>query len=363
MDQQVVQHALHLLQARYRRVRMARAGHFEPVCRQVLQWLENHPVLGSMIAYLDNVPGEHHQEIELLRKYSKSLNGARYHVVIHDQDTRQEHERDFRGYTPTTIDEHASACLQSFRAAIDCPNYDFFCLLAVYITQEEYDELLSVPRRGEAALNVVKETIVLDLFEYLEEQLGGLSAVNGLLHKYRQYAEWFHTSELRAMAEGYEDIDGEHALALHLQQYIFDQGVEFSIEPTSASGEIDLVLRDSFGHFILIDAKYVKEGSRPSEITRKISRGFNQVARYCSDYNQPEGFLAVFVDDDMAILIDLEQNGGTRYLKVGGYTIYYIEINISARPSASKAGRAKQITISRDSLVGQIGDLFDEPEN
>ena len=72
------------------------------------------------------------------------------------------------------------------------------------------------------------------------------------------------------------------------------QGVEFIVEPSSAGGEVDLVLRDSNGRYLLIDAKYVREGAARNEILKKLSYGFHQVMRYCEDYNKPSGFLVTF---------------------------------------------------------------------
>ena len=72
--------------------------------------------------------------------------------------------------------------------------------------------------------------------------------------------------------------------------------------------------------------------------------------------------LTVFVDDDVAILVDLEQSSGFRYFKVGGYVIYYVEVNIADRPSASKAGKARQVTISAAELVEEIEDVAAENE-
>jgi hypothetical protein len=357
MDQQLVQRTRYLLQARFRRIRNAEAGHFELVCQQVFHWLENHPILGPAIQYLDSIPGEHHKEIERVLK-EDGLAGSRYYALIRGKDYRQENEPDFKGYTPKTFEEHASAWLEVKRAAIQKPDLGFYCVLAVYVTQEEYSSF-GGPKGQSEALEVIQDTVAHDLCVYLDERLGGINAVNGILRKYKQYAEWFRKSQLRRIAMEYNGKEGERALALHLQQYVFDQGIEFSIEPTSASGEIDLVLRDASGQYILTDAKYVKPGATPSEITRNIAEGFNQVARYCNDYNQPEGFLTIFVNDDVAILIDLEQNSGFRYFKVGSHIIYYIEINIAERPSASKSGKARQISISANELIEHIKDLAD----
>jgi hypothetical protein len=346
VDQQLLQRTRYLLQTRFRRLRSASDGNIELVCAQVLSWLENHPILSGILQHLDNVPGEHHQEIQLMRGWKNGGDSRYWYIAIAKSDRRQEDEPDFKGYTPKNLEEHASACLEIIRALIAIQNQDFHKILAVYLTMNY--------KFGENPYESIKDICIRDLYEYLDEQLDGINAVNGLLRKYKQNAEWFQRQRLQQIKDEYEGKSGEKALALHLQQYIFDQGVEFVIEPTSASGEVDLLLRDSAGQYTIIDAKYIELNATRSEIVSKIAKGFNQVARYCNDYNQHEGFLAVFVNDDISILVELKENDGFKYFEISGNIIYYIEINMSERLSASKSGKAKQISIAKNELSEEI---------
>ncbi len=349
MDQRLLQRTRYLLQTRFRRIRTAPLGNFEVVSKQVLNWLEGHPILSAVLQHLNNVPGDHHLEIRQMLE-SADLNSQRYYLLTMHHHAKQEQEPAFKGYTPLNLEEHASACLDVVHATILRPDSEFYRVLAVYLTQEDYDF-----RTEKDPLEAIKEKAVHDLYEYLDENLDGLNAVNGILQKYKQNVEWFQRESVRKIGEdGYGNKTGERALAVHLQQYVFDQGVEFVVEPSSVSGEVDLLLRDSSGQYTLIDAKYVKPGAARSEIVNKLGKGFNQVARYCVDHNQYEGFLAVFVNDDVSILVDLEQNDNFRFLKIGGNVIYYVEINISERLSASKSGKAEQISISRNELFAEI---------
>jgi hypothetical protein len=350
MDQQLLQRTRYLLQTRFRKIQTAQTGNFELVVKQVLNWLEGHPLIGAVIQHLDQVPGNHHAEIQLL--LSSKLNGSRYHRLTVSRSPKQEHEPEFHGYTPVNDREHASACLQIIRATVQRPNIGFYCLLAVYLTQEDFDEMHG---RDKNPVDAIKDIAVRDLYEYLDEHLDGVNAINGLLRKYKQSVEWFQQEQIqRALQDGYGGRTGERALAVHLQQYVFDQSVEFVVEPSSRSGETDLLLRDPSGQYTIIDAKLIKRGASQSEIVRKIAAGFNQVYRYCNDYSQPEGFLAVFVDDDISILLDVEQGDIFRYFKVGGHIVYLIEINVVERPSASKSGKIRQIHITKDMLTEQI---------
>ena len=350
MDQQLLQRTRYVLQTRFRKIQTARVGNFELVVKQVLEWLQNHLVIGAVIHYLDQVPGEHHEEIQLL--LNSGMNGSRYYHLTVKRGPKQEDEPSFHGYTATTFEQHASACLQILRATVQKPDVAFYALLDVYLSQEDYD---GHKNSANDLIEPLKDMAVHDLYEYIDEHLDGINAVNGLLNKYKQRVEWFQQEQIQQiMNQGYGGKQGERALAMHLQQYIFDQGVEFVVEPASVSGEADLLLRDGSGQYTIIDAKLIKPNPSQSEITRKIAEGLNQVARYCNDYNQPVGFLAVFINDDISILVDFDQSDVFRFFKIGGHVIYYIEINISQRASASKSKKAKQIHITRDMLSEEI---------
>jgi hypothetical protein len=130
--------------------------------------------------------------------------------------------------------------------------------------------------------------------------------------------------------------------------------VEFIIEPTSSTGAADLILREPGGRYLIIDAKYVKEDSTRSTIRDQMNSGFHQVARYCDDYHEPEGFLVSFIRTSKRISLELEESDGLRFLKLGGKTIYYLPVQISDERSASKSGKAEEVVISKEELVSPV---------
>jgi hypothetical protein len=82
-----------------------------------------------------------------------------------------------------------------------------------------------------------------------------------------------------------------------------------------------------------------------------LAAGFHQVARYCDDYNESAGYLVVFSSSRRHLSLELEETDGTRYLRVGGRIIYYLEIWIADSPSASKLGKAEELSISKADLL------------
>jgi len=206
--------------------------------------------------------------------------------------------------------------------------------------------------KHEDAITVLRDVAIDGLYEYLDEHLDERNAIYAILLKYKQRSEWFRKARLRSYAiEGLEGKTGERALALDVQEYVLDQGVEFFIEPTSASGEVDLVLKTSEGRHIIIDAKYIKEDSNRSSIRDKLAAGFHQVAIYCSDFNVQEGFLVTFVEKSTRIRLNLDISDGFPYLTVGGKIVYYMEVNIANEPSASKSGKASEVEIDKNELI------------
>ncbi|MGB7922633.1 MAG: hypothetical protein WCF57_05255 [Pyrinomonadaceae bacterium] len=255
-------------------------------------------------------------------------------------------------YNAGTLDEHSAICWLMVKAvgnaagSAEWQARKLYNELYDYITGDE--DFVGI----EKGVELIRDVAVEGLYEYLDERLDSRSVIYSLLLKYKQRSEWFHRSWLRRVADdGLEGKRGERGLAVDLQAYVFDQQVEFIIEPVSRSGETDLILKDPEGRQLILDAKYISEDSSRSEIVKKISDGFHQVYRYCEDFNEPDGFLVVFVRSKKRIASELEELDGHRFLKLGGKTIYYMEVHISEELSASRSGQAEEIHISRDELV------------
>lgn len=104
------------------------------------------------------------------------------------------------------------------------------------------------------------------LYEYLDESLDNSNAISYLLVRYKHRCEWFHRSKLLDLYRGHTKV-GEKNLSYDLYEYLFDQGVDFSIEEKSASGEPDLISRQSDNPLVL-DAKIFEPNGSRSKIGR-----------------------------------------------------------------------------------------------
>lgn len=190
------------------------------------------------------------------------------------------------------------------------------------------------------------------LYEYLDESLDDSNAISYLLVRYKHRCEWFHHSKLLALYSGDTKV-GEKNLSYDLYEYLFDQGVDFSIEEKSASGEPDLICRQSDNPLVL-DAKiFEPNGSRNKKY---ILKGFRQVYQYTLDYNKPFGYLVIFKVCEKDLKFNLNsQSSSVQYVNLNSKTIFFIVIDIyEYEQTASKRGELKAYVINESDLIQEI---------
>lgn len=337
MDPLLAQRTRYLLQARVRRVKTCPRSLFRASCAQFLTWVRHHPLLLAIVQELAATPSPFFPSLAAV---DEMLQGKRRHLD-------EEH-----WYAAESLQTHAALCLAVLdRIACSKPPSDdvdgiISPLVFVLTGQNKY---------GEDALELIRDVAVDGLYEFLDERLDSRNVMLGLLLKYKQRCEWFHRRRLRELGtEGAErKRPGEESLAVDLQEYIFDQGVDFTIEPTSASGEADIVLRDADGSHIVLDAKLLALSAAPSEFRRKIAHGVHQVARYCADYNEPVGYLVIFNCDPRIPRIPTESSDGFQYVELQGKQVYITTISIADIPTASAAGKAHEVEITLADILSK----------
>ena len=195
--------------------------------------------------------------------------------------------------------------------------------------------------------------LVEPLYEYIDECLDDQRVILSLLRRYKHKCEWFKRDELFNIWE--EDTrKGEKKLVWNLYEYLYDQGVDFSIEPTSVSGEIDLIALQNTDDRLLADAKIFNPNS--SKGKSYIAKGLNQIYIYTQDYNEPFGYLVIFktcLQDIRFALTNVDQS--TPYIVHNNKTIFFLLIDIYPHDtSASKRGKLKTIEIDEKYLIAII---------
>lgn len=335
MDPQLVQRSRYVLKARLRHALTCPVALFPSACAQFYSWIGGHPVLGPMVRELErSAPGLESFELVRAGLAKGEIAYQNIHPIVGE-----------------SYREHAGLCARAV-AVISTSGIQDLSKLRVLLRLLNSILTNSNQQALDKELEQVRDVALKGLYEYLDEQIDSRNAVFGVLLKYKQRAEWFRRQRLRSLAvDGVEGVTGELALALDLGEYLLDQGVEFTIEPTSASGLADLVLRASDDRHIIVDAKYASSEASPSDLKRKLRDGFHQVARYCEDYGEEAGHLVVFLATPITPRLALAESDGMRFRTCKGKQIYYHPIVIADLPSASKSGLPREVAIEEADLT------------
>ena len=100
-------------------------------------------------------------------------------------------------------------------------------------------------------------------------------AILYFLRRYKHRSEWFHADRLRQAVMDQTRRKARRSLALDLYEYLHDQGIDFHIEPQSASGIPDFVADQVGKERVIADTKlFWPERSKGKSY---IISGFNQV--------------------------------------------------------------------------------------
>jgi hypothetical protein len=201
----------------------------------------------------------------------------------------------------------------------------------------------------DACVNLFRKTYVEPLFDYLEEQIDDKRMTLMLLRKYKHRCEWFRREELLN-----DSKKGETTLVYDLYEYLHDQGLQFHIEPKSASGRVDLISAQSGKDRLVADAKIFNlEGSQKSS---HIVEGFRQVYEYTKDFNEPFGYLVIFKICEGGLSIPTEnQESGIPFITHNNKCIFFVIIDIfNYEKSASERGKLKAYEILPDRFVESL---------
>jgi hypothetical protein len=197
------------------------------------------------------------------------------------------------------------------------------------------------------------EFFVEPLCNYVDEQLDNQSVMLSLLMRYKQRSEWFYREQLYEKSQATNDSKKRHEiekrLAVDLYAYLYDQGVDFHIEPSSMPGAIDLIAAQDTSDPLLLDVKVFDNKGRNKSY---LCKGFHQVYAYTQQYNEPFGYMVIFNVTDQSLRFALECTGHIPMVLHNNKTIFLLTIDINYPPtSPSKLGILKPIEILEEELI------------
>ncbi len=196
------------------------------------------------------------------------------------------------------------------------------------------------------------EFFVEPLCNYVDEQLDNQSVMLSLLMRYKQRSEWFYREQLykKSQIPNNSKKQGlEKLLAVDLYAYLYDQGVNFHIEPSSMPGAIDLIAAQDTSDPLLLDVKVFDNKGRNKSYLR---RGFHQVYAYTQQYNEPFGYMVIFNVSERSLRFALKCSGHIPMVLHNNKTIFLLVIDINYPPtSPSKLGILKPVEILEEELI------------
>jgi|GEM_PF-400436 len=318
MNAEYVQNLRYKLQKRVRRLSSVDFRIYQDTLQQFWGFLTHHPVLAGVAA-------------DLVRRCPEAESAA---------------DRFIDGGNDWFNDEVGNAAMCYFllkKCAESRGSMEASTLGSRFCSSTQFNEML------EALNSAVLEPV----YEYLDEQLDDRGAVLALLRRYKHKCEWFRRDELRELWEQHTS-QGERLLARNLYEYLHDQGLEFVIEPWSASGEADLVSSQQGSEPLIADVKIFNPDKAKDKAY--IASGFHQVYTYTLDHNEPFGYLVIFNTGAVDLKFALaEESQHIPFVVHNGKTIFLITIDISHYDeSASKRGKLKSVVITEADLVAEV---------
>lgn len=191
---------------------------------------------------------------------------------------------------------------------------------------------------------VVLAGVFLDpLIIYLRSGIGIEEKILSILSRYKQRTEWFD-SDIQ-----YKAVDPklEKTLKNELLRYLFDNGIDFSIESQTPAGggKVDIlpVLRD-WGQ-LPIEVKVFDGKSRKRQY---VSSGLAQAADYARKFNKPTAYYVVFnIKEDSVLLIPGTAIGRNDIVRtiVQGVAVYSFVCNLGIKLPSSEAAKLEQIEV------------------
>ncbi|MFM0096383.1 hypothetical protein PQQ87_12275 [Paraburkholderia nemoris] len=320
MDSQYLQHLRFQLQKRVKRLNSCNVHLFHSNLVQFWGYLNNQPLFAGILARMDAESPRFDDSFE------STLTQQTFNI--------SEREDEARAYYFRVI-QHCA--LEPY----DSGNR----------TEVQFGQALSNASKYDECLDTFREEFLEPFYELLDEALDQQTAALSLLIKYKRKIEWFERDEVAKLAE-----TNERTLAKHLYAYLFDQGLDFHIEPQSVSGEADLVSPE-----LVLDAK-IFDGMSDSRGTRYIKHGVNQLLNYTRDFNQSVGYLVIYrtCEEDLQFGF---ANAGTPvpFLCIGGKTLYFLVVDIcNYDKSASKRGGLKAHVLNEEDILKTIAEKASE---
>lgn len=304
----------------------------------------------SMVMSADYISYEHH-----LQRFVNFLIGKE---VINN--ILLELENKYNGIEP-----HAEEYLQEDMKELTVFNnlnenaaLNWFILKKLFLPARRYviDDIYNISRfychevEYNSKINAFNLNFIDPLFNYILCIINDSNFVLSTLVKYKHKVEWFNKESLFFLFKN-DITHGENNLSYNLYEYLFDQGIEFHIEPKSESGRPDLIESQTGQNRLVADVKIFD--TERSKGKSYVINGFNQVYTYTKTYNNSLGYLIIFktCEKDLSLKFSNREDN-IPFITHNNKTIFFIVIDIfQHETTASKRGKAEAIEIKEEEFI------------
>jgi hypothetical protein len=200
-------------------------------------------------------------------------------------------------------------------------------------------------------LNALNAFYLDPFYEYVDESLDDPRFILAHLIRFKHLCEWFWRTEL-FNAWSNNPSRGEKLLAIKLYEFLYTEGIHIHIEPSSISGEADMVGSQPGPERLIADAKIFNPDK--SKGKPYIVQGFRQVYQYAADYNEPVGYLVIFNTTNKQLRFAVPGAADPLpHVTVNHKTIFFVVIDIyQHETTASKRPQPEVIEITEAEIVG-----------
>jgi hypothetical protein len=196
-------------------------------------------------------------------------------------------------------------------------------------------------------IEALRINLLIPFYEYIDEHLDDQRAVLSLLIRYKHRSEWFQRDRLFNLGE--KEMPREKDLTIDLYSYLYDNGIDFYIEPSSITGEIDIISMQKADDPLLLDAKLFDADSRGKTY---IIKAFQQIYTYTQQFNKPIGYLLIYKITDKDLYLNLRLESDIPCLIYNNKTIFFVVVDIFSHPKpVSQRQPVNAIELTEDDFI------------
>jgi hypothetical protein len=204
---------------------------------------------------------------------------------------------------------------------------------------------------GAGSVETFVQRIVSPLIDYLNEQIGGETAILYALERYVRQVEWFDRDELHARYLQ-DTRNGEKRIYdKDLRRFLFAEGISMPFsQAQSASGLSDVLAELDTDDPLVCELKIFDGEGRGRQY---LAAGVTQVVQYAKDYAKTAAYLVITNLSGRALELpsDGPADAWPPHVELAEVRVHLVAVRALPTVTASRQGKAAPVIISRADLI------------